>query len=53
LIETEDEIRAEDLIGVEEVGVTAGASTPNWLIEKVINHLEEIGANAQKEMALK
>jgi 4-hydroxy-3-methylbut-2-enyl diphosphate reductase len=44
LIETEDEINPQDLIGAETVGVTAGASTPNWLIEKVTKHLEEIGA---------
>lgn len=52
LIETEEEINAQDLIGVEKVGVTAGASTPNWLIEKVVKHLEEIGETAEKEMAL-
>jgi (E)-4-hydroxy-3-methyl-but-2-enyl pyrophosphate reductase len=44
LIETEDEIRAEDLQGVERVGVTAGASTPNWLIEQVVARLKQIGA---------
>lgn len=43
LIETEDEINASDLIGVETVGVTAGASTPDWLIKKIVNHLEELG----------
>ena len=43
LIETEDEINADDLIGAEKVGVTAGASTPNWLIEKIVKHLEDIG----------
>ncbi len=43
LIETEDEINSEDLRGVEKVGLTAGASTPNWLIEKVAKRLEEIG----------
>lgn len=43
LIETRDEINPDDLIGVETVGVTAGASTPNWLIEKIVKHLEEIG----------
>lgn len=48
LIETEDEINPEDLRGAEKVGVTAGASTPDWLIEKVIRRLEEIG----NEMAL-
>ena len=49
LIETPDEINAEDLRGAERVGVTAGASTPKWLIDQVINHLETIG----KEMAAK
>ncbi len=43
LIETEDEINAADLIGVKTVGVTAGASTPNWLIDMVVKHLESIG----------
>lgn len=47
LIETEDEIDADDLIGVKTVGVTAGASTPSWLIEKVVNHLKELGRNQE------
>ncbi|HEV2864803.1 MAG TPA: 4-hydroxy-3-methylbut-2-enyl diphosphate reductase [Pyrinomonadaceae bacterium] len=43
LIETQDEINPEDLKGAERVGVTAGASTPNWLIEQVVSRLKEIG----------
>ncbi len=43
LIETEDEIMPEDLAGVNVVGVTAGASTPEWLIKKVVARLEAIG----------
>ena len=43
LVETEEEINATDLIGVKTVGVTAGASTPNWLIDKIVKHLEDIG----------
>jgi len=43
LIETEDEINDVDLIGVEKVGVTAGASTPEWLIQKIVKHLDNIG----------
>ncbi|HEX8472672.1 MAG TPA: 4-hydroxy-3-methylbut-2-enyl diphosphate reductase [Pyrinomonadaceae bacterium] len=43
LIETPDEIDAADLRGLERVGVTAGASTPNWLIEQVVARLREIG----------
>ncbi len=43
LIETEAEIDPNDLVGVEKVGVTAGASTPKWLIDKVVKHLENFG----------
>ena len=43
LIETEEEINDADLTGAERVGVTAGASTPDWLIEKIVKHLENIG----------
>jgi len=43
LVETEDEIDPNNLIGVERVGVTAGASTPEWLIERIVKHLENIG----------
>lgn len=53
LIETEEEINADDLIGVENVGVTAGASTPNWLIEKIVKHLKEIGVSLESDMSLK
>lgn len=38
-IETKEEIREEWLEGKEVIGVTAGASTPDWLIEEVIAHL--------------
>ncbi|HEX8264475.1 MAG TPA: 4-hydroxy-3-methylbut-2-enyl diphosphate reductase [Pyrinomonadaceae bacterium] len=51
LIETEAEINPEDVLGAERVGVTAGASTPNWLIERVIKNLEEIGVAQEKQLA--
>ncbi|HEX8137259.1 MAG TPA: 4-hydroxy-3-methylbut-2-enyl diphosphate reductase [Pyrinomonadaceae bacterium] len=43
LIETPDEINPQDLEGVTRVGVTAGASTPNWLIDQVVERLRAIG----------
>src|SRR5688500_18374095 len=43
LIETPAEINAADLEGVARVGVTAGASTPDWLIKQVVARLNEIG----------
>jgi 4-hydroxy-3-methylbut-2-enyl diphosphate reductase len=42
LIETADEINPQDLAGCERVGVTAGASTPNWLINQVVARLKAI-----------
>jgi 4-hydroxy-3-methylbut-2-enyl diphosphate reductase len=43
LIETPAEINPADLEDIERVGVTAGASTPNWLIEQVVHRLRELG----------
>jgi 4-hydroxy-3-methylbut-2-enyl diphosphate reductase len=42
LIETPAEINPADLANVKKVGVTAGASTPNWLIDQVVERLHEI-----------
>ncbi len=39
-IEVADEIRAEWLEGVETVGVTAGASTPDWVVDGVVKRLK-------------
>ena len=44
LVETPAEINPADLRGVNRVGVTAGASTPDWLIEQVVAKLHEIGS---------
>ncbi|HEX2949257.1 MAG TPA: 4-hydroxy-3-methylbut-2-enyl diphosphate reductase [Armatimonadota bacterium] len=42
LIETAEEIRSSQLAGITSVGVTAGASTPDWLIEQVVKRLQQI-----------
>jgi 4-hydroxy-3-methylbut-2-enyl diphosphate reductase len=42
LIETADEINPEDLRGVGRVGISAGASTPDWMIQSVVQRLREI-----------
>jgi small subunit ribosomal protein S1 len=39
-IEEYRDLKPEWLIGKQKVGVTAGASTPSWIIEDVINHLK-------------
>ncbi len=42
-IETADELDPAWFKGVEKVGVTAGASTPGWLIDEVVSRIAELG----------
>jgi 4-hydroxy-3-methylbut-2-enyl diphosphate reductase len=51
LVETAYEINPADLENVERVGVTAGASTPNWLINQVVERLREIGREKEAAVA--
>jgi 4-hydroxy-3-methylbut-2-enyl diphosphate reductase len=39
-VETDDELDLGRLTQFETVGVTAGASTPQWMIRRVIEHIE-------------
>jgi 4-hydroxy-3-methylbut-2-enyl diphosphate reductase len=41
-VETEKELNRETLGRMEVVGVTAGASTPNWMIQNVVREIEAI-----------
>jgi (E)-4-hydroxy-3-methyl-but-2-enyl pyrophosphate reductase len=38
-----DELDKKVLLGKQVAGVTAGASTPNWVIEEFVEHLEKFG----------
>ncbi len=38
-VETAEELNMDELSRYHTVGVTAGASTPNWLIQGVVDHL--------------
>jgi len=42
LIETDEEILESDFEGLVNIGVTAGASTPKWVIERVVDRLRAI-----------
>jgi 4-hydroxy-3-methylbut-2-enyl diphosphate reductase len=42
-IETSSELEASWLEGIAAVGVTAGASTPEWIVEDVVDRLEVLG----------
>lgn len=42
LVETEDELDAEELSRYERIGLTAGASTPSWMIQRVYERIKSI-----------
>ncbi len=44
-IETEKEVNPEWFINADMVGITAGASTPDWIIEKVVNTIRQLDNN--------
>ncbi len=43
LIRSPEELDRHTLEGVHTIGVTAGASTPSWVIRQVIDRIQEIG----------
>jgi len=50
LVDDESEIRPEWLAGAETIGVTSGASAPEWLVERVIDHLKELGTTEVEQL---
>jgi len=48
-IEVADEIRPEWLEHAGKVGVTAGASTPDWVLESVLKKLQRLGGTINNE----
>lgn len=51
-IETKDEIRPEWFVKAGRVGITAGASTPTWLIEEVVQRMSELNRDLQEDKDL-
>lgn len=49
-IETASEIESSWFNGVNIVGVTAGASTPDWIIEEVVRTMEEMKNNVEEQV---
>ncbi len=41
LVESEDELKKEWFRGKKHCGISAGASTPEWLVEKIISKIKE------------
>lgn len=47
-IETADQLDDEWFAGVQRVGVTAGASTPKWLIDEVMERIERVNIDKKR-----
>lgn len=50
LVDDESEVRPEWLEGRDTVGVTSGASAPEWLVERVVDFLRARGATEVEEL---
>ncbi|CAQ82651.1 MULTISPECIES: 4-hydroxy-3-methylbut-2-enyl diphosphate reductase [Photorhabdus] len=50
LIDSADDIKEEWITGISAVGVTAGASAPDILVQQVIDRLKNLGADSVKEL---
>lgn len=50
-VETADDLEKKHINGYENIGISAGASTPNWIIDGVINYLtQHQDEKGQKEL---
>lgn len=48
-IQSAADINPEYLVDVKKVGITAGASTPDWIIKEVLDRMTEFGDGAPQE----
>ncbi|MCK9442936.1 MAG: bifunctional 4-hydroxy-3-methylbut-2-enyl diphosphate reductase/30S ribosomal protein S1 [Tissierellaceae bacterium] len=48
-IETPEELNLKKLQGLKKIGITAGASTPDWIIKEVIKTMDNINNNEMME----
>jgi len=51
LIDDADHIQAKWLTGKKAIGITAGASAPEILVQDVINRLQELGASEPRQLS--
>lgn len=49
-VETEKDLDKERLSTMEVIGVTAGASTPNWMIQNVVKEIEAIRSHRETRL---
>jgi 4-hydroxy-3-methylbut-2-enyl diphosphate reductase len=49
-IETKEELTTADFRGIQTVGITAGASTPEWIIEEVMVKMQELNQDLAQDV---
>jgi len=49
-VETVDQLSPEWFVGIEAIGVTAGASTPKWLIDEVLEGIKALCLDKRVEL---
>src|SRR4029077_13756714 len=49
-VETDDELKADQFAGCETVAVTAGASTPEWMINRVVTKIRSYSPEARSAL---
>ncbi|MBN1984167.1 MAG: 4-hydroxy-3-methylbut-2-enyl diphosphate reductase [Chitinivibrionales bacterium] len=47
-IETEQELSWEQISECKKIGITAGASTPTWMIRRIIDHIQSLESSHSK-----
>ena len=50
-VETASELNVADFRGMSDIGVTAGASTPDWIIQEVVKMMEDLQAEGTEVMS--
>ena len=50
-VETAAEINPDDFAGMHDIGVTAGASTPDWIIQEVVKMMEDLQTEGTEVMS--
>jgi len=49
-VETGKDLNKERLQGMEVIGVTAGASTPNWMIKEIVREIESVRGRRESSL---
>ena len=48
-VETAEELQTDWFTNIKKVGITAGASTPNWIIKEAVKRMEEINEEQKQD----